>query len=91
MTGKQIPVRTCAGCGTRKEKSELIRIVRRPDGEIAVDFSGKMSGRGVYLCADISCFLKAKKKKAISRALDTAIPDQVYQQLEESMKESDPG
>ena len=82
MTGKKIPVRTCAGCGAKKDKSELIRIVRTPEGEVLPDVSGRANGRGVYLCRDVKCLQAARKKKALSRGLETAVSKEVFGQLE---------
>ena len=52
---KKTPMRRCTGCGEMKEKKNLIRVVRTPDGEIGIDKTGKMNGRGAYLCDDLSC------------------------------------
>ena len=82
MTGKKIPVRTCAGCGAKRDKSELIRIVRTPEGEVLPDVSGRANGRGVYLCRDVKCLQAARKKKALSRGLEAAVSEEVFGQLE---------
>ena len=82
MTGKKIPVRTCAGCGAKRDKSELIRIVRTPEGEVLPDVSGRANGRGVYLCRDVKCLQAARKKKALARGLETAVSEEVFVQLE---------
>ena len=82
MTGKKIPVRTCAGCGAKKDKSELIRIVRTPEGEVLPDVSGRVNGRGVCLCRDVKCLQAARKKKALARGLETAVSEEVFGQLE---------
>lgn len=66
---KHIPVRTCVGCGEKKAKPELLRIVRGIDGGIFLDPSGKKSGRGAYICFNLNCLEKALKKKAIQRSL----------------------
>ena len=65
-----------------KPKSELIRIVKSPEGEIALDLKGKKSGRGAYLCPDKQCQNRVIKSKAISRALKTQIPDGIFEELE---------
>ena len=64
---KKVPMRQCMGCGEKKEKKDLIRIIRTPDEEIVLDVTGKKNGRGAYLCDSISCLSKARKKKAIDR------------------------
>lgn len=87
MTGKKVPMRMCIGCREHKPKKELIRVVRSPEGEIAIDPKGKMPGRGAYLCGSVACLQKARKSKQLERALETAIPDQVYQKLEEELSQ----
>ena len=83
---KKIPMRQCIGCRTQKPKKELIRVVRSPEGEISLDFKGKANGRGAYLCPNPVCLKKAVKAKALSRALDCEIPQQVYDALGEQME-----
>ena len=56
-----------------------------PEGEISIDFTGKKSGRGAYLCANEQCLAKARKTKQLERALETAIPDEVYEKLEHQL------
>lgn len=85
LKAKKIPMRMCTGCQERREKRELVRIVRSPNGEISLDRTGKKSGRGAYLCADIACLQKARKAKRLERALSCEIPDAVYASLEEEM------
>ena len=84
---KKIPMRKCMGCNEVKSKRELIRIVREPDGKITLDERGKVSGRGVYICPDEACFGKAKKANRLARSLECEIPDEIYQNLEERLKE----
>ena len=86
---KKIPMRQCIGCRTQKPKKELIRVVRSPEGEIRLDFKGKANGRGAYLCQDPACLKKAVKAKALSRALDCEIPQEVYDALGEQMEKGD--
>ena len=74
---KQRP-RTCVGCG---EESPKLRVVRSPEGEVRYDPTGKANGRGAYLCADPACVAAAKKKKSLSRALKTEVPESVYEEL----------
>ena len=75
-------MRRCAGCGETKEKKQLLRIVRSPDGEISIDLTGKKSGRGAYLCKNVSCLRKAKKSRRLEQNLESAITEEVYQRLE---------
>ncbi len=78
---KKIPERHCVGCSAAKPKSELIRIVRCPDGVVTIDFKGKMSGRGVYICPEISCFKKAVKSKRIESNLSVSVPEELIDKL----------
>ena len=82
---KKIPQRQCLGCNEHKAKSELLRVVRTPEGEIVLDFTGKKSGRGAYICKNLSCLQKARKSRRIDRNLDCAIPDEVYDRMEEEL------
>lgn len=80
-------MRKCLGCNESKPKSELIRIVRSPEGEISLDFIGKKSGRGAYLCKCQECFLKMKKSRRADRSLDVQIPEEIYERLERELKD----
>ena len=86
MQQKKIPLRQCLGCREQKPKKELIRVVRSPEGEIALDFRGKASGRGAYVCPSPDCLKKAIRAKALERALSCAIPAEVYDALSEQME-----
>ena len=87
MQQKKIPPRQCMGCRERKEKRELIRVVRAPDGGVSLDFRGKAPGRGAYICPDMMCLKKAIRSKALDRSLETAIPEEIYARLEQEMEE----
>ncbi len=82
MQQKKIPERKCVLCNERFPKSELIRIVRTPDGEVCLDTTGKKSGRGAYVCKSKKCLTSAKKSKRLDRALEAAVPDEIYAELE---------
>ncbi len=82
MQQKKIPMRKCVGCNESKQKKELVRIVRSPEGEISLDLTGKKSGRGAYLCPDADCLKKARKSKRIDKILEVTIPDSVYDEAE---------
>ena len=82
---KKIPQRQCMGCRERKMKKELIRVVRTPEGAVCLDFSGKLNGRGSYLCPDLACLQKARKAKSLERSLEVPIPEEVYDRLEKEM------
>ena len=83
---KKIPQRQCMGCRERREKRQLIRVVRSPEGEVSLDFSGKKNGRGAYLCPDPLCLKKAIKAKALDRSLEVTIPQEIYDRLEKEME-----
>ena len=83
----KIPQRQCLGCREMKNKRDLIRAVRSPEGEITLDFKGKKPGRGAYVCPQAECLRKARKSRALERAFSAAIPPEVYEQLEEQMRE----
>ena len=86
---KKIPVRQCVACRQQKEKPQLARVTRTPDGKILYDPKGKVSGRGAYLCKSVSCLDKAIKSRALSRALDWEIPDEVYQTLRQQFAQEE--
>ena len=84
---KKIPMRQCVGCREMKPKRELIRVVRSKDGGISLDFNGRLSGRGAYICKSAECLTRAKKAKALERAFSCTISDEVYKVLEGSLSE----
>ena len=88
---KKSPQRQCVGCREKKNKRDLIRVVRSPEGTISLDFKGKLPGRGAYVCPDPACLAKARKSRALERAFETAIPAEVYDQLERQMGEGGDG
>ena len=83
---KKIPMRQCVGCREMKEKRELIRVVKSPDGDVSLDFKGKAPGRGAYVCHSSECLKKAIKSKALERAFSAEIPEAVYEQLTKQME-----
>ena len=83
---KKIPQRQCMGCRERKEKRAMIRVVRTPEGNVTLDFGGKMNGRGAYICPDPECLKKALRSKALDRSLEVTIPEDVYARLEKEME-----
>ena len=84
---KKIPMRQCVGCREMKPKRELIRVVRSPEGAVNLDFRGKMPGRGAYVCPQAECLKRARKAKALERAFSAPLPPEVWEALEEQMKE----
>ena len=83
---KKIPQRQCMGCRERKPKREMLRVVRGTDGTVSLDFSGKVNGRGAYVCPDAECLKKAQKSRALERCLETAIPQDVYDRMIREME-----
>ena len=83
---KKIPQRQCMGCRERKNKRDMLRVVRVPSGEVSLDFSGKLNGRGAYVCPDPECLKKARKTRALERCLEVAIPEEVYDRMEKEME-----
>ena len=88
---RKIPQRQCLGCREMKNKKDLIRVVRSPEGEISLDFKGKKPGRGAYVCPNAACLAKVRKSRALGRAFETAIPEEVYDQLEAQMRDESDG
>lgn len=82
---RKVPQRTCMGCQAKKDKRELVRIVRSPEGEISVDLTGKKPGRGAYICPDLECLRKVVKSKRLERSLETAISQEIYESLKEQL------
>ena len=82
---KKIPMRQCLGCSEHFPKSELLRVVLSPDGEISLDFTGKKSGRGAYICRSVKCLQKARKSRRLDRILECEIPEEVYDAMEQEL------
>lgn len=82
---KKMPVRRCVGCQEMKNKKEMIRVIRTPEGEFELDATGKKNGRGAYLCPSRKCLEKAVKSKGLERSFKQAIPPEVYSRLEKEM------
>lgn len=82
MKTKKVPLRMCLGCQEMKPKKELIRIVKKAhSNEITVDLTGKVSGRGCYICRNKSCFEEAIKSKRIEKALECNLSQQLKDEL----------
>ena len=97
MHQKKIPLRKCTGCNEKKEKKQLVRIVKTPDktdengniiqkSEILVDLTGKKSGRGAYICPNPECLKAARKARRLEKAFSCKIPDELYDQLEKELE-----
>ena len=85
MKPKKIPMRMCLGCNEMKPKMELIRVVKSPEGEISLDFTGKKSGRGAYICRSVECFNKARKGRRLEKAFSCKIDAGVYDAMAEEL------
>lgn len=83
---KRKPERQCTGCRQKRLKSELLRIVRTPEGEIKADFKGNLNGRGAYICPNPACLKKAVKSNAVSRALGGQIPESAFEAIEAELE-----
>ena len=86
---KKIPQRQCVGCREMKDKKALLRVVKAPDGTVSLDFGGKKPGRGAYVCHDVECLKKARKSRALERALEISIPAEVYDAMEAELEGRD--
>ena len=78
---RKVPQRTCMGCNLKRDKKDLIRIVKNKENEIIIDKTGKQEGRGAYICNNIECFEKVIKSKRIEKVLETKISNEVYENL----------
>ena len=79
---RKIPLRKCLATGEQLPKQQLIRVVRNKEGEVFVDPTGKMNGRGAYLKRSNAAYEKKKKKKLLARALQVEIPEEIFSELE---------
>ena len=86
-TVKKVPQRQCIGCGEMKNKKEMIRILKTPEGEFVVDATGRKNGRGAYICPSMDCFKKAVKSRGLERSFKMAIPKEVYESLKKEMEQ----
>lgn len=91
MKNKKVPMRQCVGCRELRNKKDLLRILKTPDNNVIFDDTGRMNGRGAYICPSVECLKKARRTKAIERSLDISIPDEVYDAIERQMSELDKG
>ena len=78
-------MRHCTGCGAELPKSELIRVLRSPEGEISIDGTGKGAGRGAYICRKASCLQKARKSGKLNRSLNVVLSDEIFEKLQEQI------
>ena len=83
MAEKKIPVRTCIACREEKPKREMLRVVRNAEGEIRLDFSGKLPGRGAYICNSEGCVKRLRKQKLLHKTFSQEVSEEVYAAIEE--------
>ncbi len=91
MVAKKVPMRQCTGCREMRSKRDMIRVIKTAENEICFDATGRKNGRGAYICPNMDCLKQAMKNRGLERSLKTAIPETVYQQLEEEMSHIDKG
>jgi len=84
-TVKKIPLRKCTGCGEMKPKKEMVRVLKTAENEILLDMTGKKNGRGAYICSSEQCLLKAIKNKGLEKSLQTAVPEEIFEQLKKEL------
>ncbi len=85
MKTRKIPLRMCVGCREMKDKRELIRVVRSPEGEISLDPTGKKPGRGAYVCRQGECLRRAIKQRQLERQLQCAMTPEVSEGLDAAL------
>ena len=85
MKTKRIPIRLCVACRQPQPKKQLMRIVKSPEGTLKLDTTGKAHGRGAYICPELACLDKAKKTKALERALDYPLTDELYAEIKRAI------
>ena len=86
MKSKKIPQRKCVGCGQMKDKKQLLRVVRTKEEEFLIDETGKLNGRGAYLCISSECYKDAIKRKGLERSFKQGIPSEIATALGEEIK-----
>ncbi len=82
------PIRTCAGCGKKSRRQDLLRIVRTPEGSVRIDARQDQNGRGVYLCRSTACLQKALKRGSLGRGLKGQIPPEIPEMLQKEIENS---
>lgn len=81
MKSKKIPLRKCISCGDKKNKKDLIRIVKNKEEGVILDLTGKKNGRGAYICNELECLNSIKKTKKLSKTLGCEIPEEIFEEL----------
>lgn len=86
---KTPPVRQCLGCNEHRPKADLLRVVRDPEGGISLDFTGKKSGRGAYICRNVACLRRVRKSRRLEKNLNCPIADEIYDRMERELTEAE--
>lgn len=86
MSVKKIPMRMCTACREIKPKRELVRVVKTPENEILLDLTGKLNGRGAYICKSVECLEKAEKSNALQRAFSCEVSKEIYDRLKKELQ-----
>ena len=81
MKVKKVPLRSCVITKEQLPKQELLRVVRTPEGEVKVDLTGKLNGRGAYIKKDVDVLEKAKKTGLLAKRLECNIDETVYEEI----------
>ena len=84
---KKIPTRKCVGCGEMRDKKEMIRVIKTPEGEICLDVTGRANGRGAYICNSAECLRKAVKNRGLEKSLKAQIPEDILEQMNKELGE----
>lgn len=82
-------MRQCMGCNEHKPKLELLRVVRNPENQVSLDFTGKKSGRGAYICQSLKCLQRARKSRRLDKILECDIPESVYDEMEQELRDNE--
>lgn len=86
---KSPPMRQCLGCNEHRPKTDLLRVVRDPEGRISLDFTGKKSGRGAYICRSITCLRRVRKSRRLEKNLNCPITEDIYDRMEQELAEAE--
>ena len=84
MLGKKVPLRMCIACKESKPKKELLRVVKTPGGDFELDYTGKLNGRGAYICNNDACVNELLKRKLLNKSFKENISNSVYDKIKES-------
>ncbi|MFP4456311.1 MAG: RNase P modulator RnpM [Clostridia bacterium] len=86
MKDRKKPQRMCVACREKKDKFDLVRVVKTPDGEVVIEKDKRVNGRGAYLCHKTECIDKANKTKSLDKALNIKVPLEIYDELKKMIE-----